>query len=220
MDVVEFLVSNARFYGCMFTSVFISGVVIYGSQNFRVAFFQRTYHWLPQQSGLIIGVVSLVVSPIGLWAGTWLCELWNRKHDDGNMRVALFANAVSIPFLIAGPLMPDPWLSVACSAVAAALALMAAPPLVAAMQSITPANVRAQVNSLYLLLFSGITGMVGPWFIGLLTDMQHDQTKLRYVLAVTTAIGLPIATLLMAGALKPFGRMIVQLKAAEAAGHS
>jgi hypothetical protein len=77
--------------------------------------------------------------------------------------------------------------------------------------------VRAQVNSLYLLLFSGVTGIVGPTFIGWLTDLQHDETKLRYVMAITAAVALPISTAILALAVKPFGRIITEIKAEEAA---
>ncbi len=216
-EVFRFLALNWRFYGCMFPSVFLTGVVSYGSQNFRAAFFQRTYHWPSQQYALVTGLVSLAASPLGLIAGTWLSERWNRTHDDGNMRVALFANVVSIPFAVAGPLMPNPWLSMACAAAGTALVLTAAPPLVAAMQSITPGNVRAQVNSLYLLLFSGITGIIGPWFIGWLTDLQHDETRLGFVIAMTSAIAMPISALIMSFAVKPFGRLIAGIKQEEAA---
>ena len=94
---------------------------------------------------------------------------------------------------------------------------MAAPPLVAAMQSITPSNVRAQVNSLYLLLFSGITGIIGPAFMGWLTDLQHDETKLGLVMAVTSAVLLPIAVAIMFFAIKPFGVLIEQIKSEETA---
>ena len=219
-EVVAYLVRNGRFYGCLFLSVFITGIITNGSLNFRAAFFQRTYHWPAQQYALVTGVVSLIASPLGLIAGTWLCERWNRTYHDGNMRVALFAYVVSIPFNVAGPLMPQAWMSVACAATGGALALMAAPPMVAAMQSITASNVRAQVNSLYLLVFSGITGMIGPAVIGWLTDLQHDETKLRYVIAYSSLVALPISTAIMSMAIKPFGRMIEQIKAEEAAGRA
>ena len=216
-EVFAFLFRNGRLYGAMFASIFITGVITFGTLNFRAAFFQRTYDWSPQQYGMIAGIVTLVASPLGLVAGTWLCERWNRRHDDGNMRVALVANALAIPFAVAGPLMPEAWMSVACAAAWSAVVLMAAPPLVAAMQSITPSGVRAQVNSLYLLLFSGVTGIVGPAFIGWLTDLQHDESKLGIVMAISAAMGLPIATAIMAFAVKPFGQIITQIKAEEAA---
>ncbi len=216
-EVARFLIGNGRFYGCMFVSVFINGVIIYGSQNFRAAFFARSYHWPAQQYGLVFGIASLIASGLGLVAGTWLCESWNKRHHDGNMRVALLAYALAIPFNAGFTLMPNGWLAVLCGAGGAGLALMAAPPVVAAMQSITPGNVRAQVNSVYLLLFSGITGIVGPWFIGWLTDMQHDENKLGLVIAVVSAIGLPIALVIQSFALKPFGKMIEAIKAEETA---
>jgi MFS family permease len=216
-EVARFLFTNGRFYFCMFASMFINGIIIYGSQNFRAAFFARSYHWPAQQYGLVFGVASLIAIPIGLTAGTLLCERWNRRHHDGHMRVAVLAYILAIPFNAGFTLMPNGWLAVVCGAVGSGLALMAGPPLVAAMQSITPGNVRAQVNSLYLLLFSGITGVVGPIVIGWLTDLQHDETKLGLVIAVTSAIGLPISVIFMTFAMKPFGKMIEALKAEEAA---
>ena len=216
-EVFGYLTRNGRLYGCLFGSMFLNGVIIYGTTNFRAAFFQRTYHWPGSQYGIVTGVASLLVSPFALVAGTWLCERWNRKHHDANVRVAVLANAISAPFTIAGPLMPAAWMSVACSATASGLVLMAAPALVAAMQSVTPSNVRAQVNSLYLLLFSGITGIIGPAFMGWLTDLQHDETKLGLVMAVTSAVLLPIAVAIMFFAIKPFGVLIEQIKSEETA---
>ena len=216
-EVFPYLARNARFYGCMFASVFITGTITYGSLNFRAAFFARTFHWPGQQYGLVYGVASLVTSLLGLVAGTWLCERWNRRHHDGNLRVGVLAYVLSAPFNAVFTLMPNGWLAVACGATGAGLALMAAPPVVAALQSVTPGNIRAQVNSVYLLLFSGITGIVGPWFIGWLTDMQHDETRLGLVIAVVSAIGLPIAVVIQSFTLKPFGRMIEAIKAEEAA---
>ena len=216
-EVFAFLVRNGRLFGCMFLSVLITGTVTSGANQFRAAFFQRTYHWTPQEYGIVNGVASLMASPLGLIAGTWLCERWNRTRDDGNMRVAILAYAVSIPFAVAGPLMPEAWMSVVCTAVGGALALMAAPPMIAAMQSVTPSGVRAQINSLYLLLFSGITGIIGPALIGWLTDLQHDETKLRMVIVVTSAVGLPVSTAILALAARPYGRIITRIKAEEAA---
>ncbi len=211
----RYLWRNRRFWGCMFASMFFTGVIIYGTTNFRAAFFARTYHWSGPRYGIVAGLASLLVSPFALVAGTWLCERWNRKHHDGNMRVGVFANAIGVPFTVAAPLMPAAWMSIACSATAAGLVLMAAPPMVAAMQSITPSGVRAQVNSLYILMFSSITGFVGPAFIGWLTDLQHDQTKLGYVMAVSSAVLLPLATGIMFFAIKPFGVLIERIKAEE-----
>jgi MFS family permease len=216
-EVFPYLARNGRFYGCMFAAMFINGIIIYGGTNFRAAFFARTYHWSPQLYGSIYGVVSLVTSMLGVFGGVWLCERWNRRHADGNMRVALLAYALAIPFNASATLMPNPWLSVFAGAIGTGLVLMAAPPVVAAFQSVTPSHVRAQVNSLYLLLFSGITGILGPIVIGWLTDLQHDETRLGLVIAMVSGVGLPIATVIQAFAVKPFGRMIERLKAEEAA---
>jgi MFS family permease len=215
-EVFAFLARNGRLYGCLFAAVFIDGVVIYGGTALRQPFFQLTYHWKAQQMGVVVGLVSIVTSPIALAAGTWLAEAWNKKHADANMRIAIVARAFAIPLSVAGPLMPNAWLSVACTSAAAAIVLVATPALGAALQSMTPPNVRAQVNSLYLMLFSGVTAVIGPVLIGFITDLMHDETKLRYVLAGSAAVGSPIALAIMWFAVKPYGQIIAGIRAEEA----
>lgn len=215
-EVFAFLARNGRFYGCVFVAVFLNGVISYGTQSFRPAFFHRTYGWTAQHMGPVVGFASLAASGLGLLAGAWLCERLNKTHHDGNMRVAVLAHAIALPFAVAGPLMPRPELAVVCAAVSSGAIMMAAPPQVSALQTVTMGAVRAQVNSLYLLLFSGITGIVGPAFIGWLTDLQHDETRLGWVMAVTSAVLLPLALGFQFYAIRPFGRMIEAIKAEEA----
>src|SRR5581483_6933481 len=155
-------------------------------------FFRRTFHWSSAQMGVSLGTASLIATLAAIVIGPLLYERLNRWRADGTMLAAFIAKVVGIPLLIGGWLAPTPWLAVASASAATGVALIATPAMVAAMQTVTPNNMRAQVNSLGLVLLSGIAGALGPYVIGAVTDMFHDESKLRYVLAGSVAIGSPI----------------------------
>jgi MFS family permease len=212
-----FLWRNRRFWGCMQLSVFIDGIILYGAQNWRPEFFRRTFHWSSAQMGVSFGAASLIATVAAIVVGPLLYERLNRWRADGTMLAAFIAKAVGIPLVIGGWLAPDPWLAVVSASAGTGVALIATPAMVAAMQTVTPNNMRAQVNSLGLVLLSAVAGAVGPYVIGVVTDMFHDETRLRYVLAGSVAIGSPIALAIFWFSIKPFGRMIEEIKAKEAA---
>jgi MFS family permease len=216
-ELGNFIFRNRRYYGCMQLSVFIDGVILYGAQNWRVEFFRRTYNWTSQHTGLVVGTATAIATLVAIVAAPWVAEQLNRRRADGSMLAAFIAKVVALPLMVAAPLAPNPWVAVVLTATATGVALIGTPAMVAAMQTVTPNNVRAQVNSLGLVLFSGITGFIGPWFIGALTDMLHDPNKLRYVLALAPAVGSPIALAIFWFSIKPFGQMIEDIKAQEAA---
>ena len=216
-EVAGFLVRNGRFYGCMQLSVFIDGVLLYGAQNWRPEFFRRTFHWSSTQMGVVFGAASLIATLVAIVVGPVLFDRLNRWRADGTMLAAFIVKAVAIPFLIGGWLAPDPWTAVACSSTATGLALISTPAMTAALQTVAPNNIRAQLNSIGLLLLSGIAGSAGPYVIGAVTDLFHDESKLRYVLAASVAIGSPIALFIFWFSIKPFGKMIEDIRAQEAA---
>lgn len=216
-EVLAFLRGNIGLYGPIFVGVFLVGVETYGVQNWRPTFFERTYHWKLAFIGQVTGWLSLVASLIGLFLGAALTEWLSRQRDDANLIIAVSAQSLSIPFAVAGPLMPNGWLALACSSVGLVTAMVSAPPMVAAMQTVTPNRMRAQISSLYLIMFSGITAIIGPSFLAAVTDFVfHDDAKLRYAMAASSAIMLPLGVLMNWLAVRPYGRLIAAIKAQEA----
>ncbi len=105
-----------------------------------------------------------------------------------------------------------------CTGVGTLSAMMATTPFVAAMQAVTPNQMRAQISALYLFVFSGIGGGLGSLLFGAITDyVVRDEDNIRYTLAGTAAVMAPLALLVISGARKPYGRAVAAIKAAEAA---
>ncbi len=220
LGVLAYLIGNRRVYGPMFFGLAFSALETYGLASWRPTFFIRTYGWTAQQAGLTMGVAQIGAAVVGLVAGTWLTETLSRKYDDANMRVLAIFYSVTPVFAILGPLMPNPWLAVGCAAATYLCGLAGAVPQNAALQSITPNEMRGQVTALYLFVFVVIGYGLGPSFIAIITDyIVRDENLIRFGMAGSAVVMTPIAALLIWLGVKPYGEAIAQVKAREALGH-
>jgi MFS family permease len=79
----------------------------------------------------------------------------------------------------------------------------------AALQLISPPRLRARVVALYVLCATLIGLGLGPTAIALVTErVFHDETALRYGIAIVTAVALPLSALILTLGLKPFARAV------------
>ncbi len=139
-----------------------------------------------------------------------------KRHDDANLRTVVFGYLIALPFQIAGPLMPSPWLALICGGFALMAGLMGAAPQNAALQSITPGTMRGQVTAVYLFVFTVIGQGLGPPFIALINDVVlKDESMIRYAMAGSAAIMGPLAVLVIWLGVKPYGKAIASVKQLE-----
>jgi MFS family permease len=218
--VLAFLALNWRFFLPMFAGLMISATESGGTQMWRPAFYQRTYDWSPQLSGYVSGIVQLVAAPIGLFLGAWLSEHFAKRNPDANLRVVVIAWSLATPLIVLGPLMPTGELAAGCSAVALLFSMMGAPTQNAALQSVTPSHLRGQVTALYLLTFVLAGQGVGPSFIAAITEwIVRDEAGLRYALAGSAAVMMPLAVMVMLLGMRPYGAEIARIRTQEAFTH-
>jgi hypothetical protein len=218
-NVLRYLFQNWKLYAPQFFGLAVSAIESSGVRAWQPVFFQRTYDWSAQKTGMVLGTAFIIAAPFGLWAATRLTEHFAKTRDDANMRTVAIAYTLSPIFAIAGPLMPNPWLAVVCAALAIMIGVGGAVPQNAALQSVTPNEMRGQVTALYLFVFSVIGGGLGPTFIAVFTDFViGDEKLLRYALAVSAAIMMPLAAWIMWSGVRHYGAAIGQVKEREKAG--
>jgi MFS family permease len=179
-----------------------------GVGSWRPAFYERTYGWTPAQFAPIMGIANMIITPIGLMLGAWLSEwLAKRGHADANMRLVLWTHIGCLPLAVLGPLMPTFELALAFSLASTMLIIASAPALLSAMQIVTPNEMRAQVNALYLFTLSVVGQGLGPTVVALMTDfLFQSDASLRYAMVTAAAIAEPVGILLIWATLKPYGR--------------
>jgi len=150
----------------------------------------------------------LVSAPISLIAGAWFVERMHRQgRHDANMRIMLYTQLIGLPLAALGPLAPTFWLALGCSLAAQIVMLAATPAALAAMQVVTPNELRAQVNAVYMLTISVLGQGLGPTVVALMTDFVfRDEADLRYAMLTAGLIANPISLFLIWRTLKPYGR--------------
>jgi MFS family permease len=159
----------------------------------------------------------LVAQLVGLVIGGVLVERLSRKYKDANVRAAAMCFSFTTICTISMPLMPTGELAAAMAALATMSGLAGAPAQNAAVQRVAPQSMRGQVTALYLFMFT-FFGAMGSMVIGTVTQrIVGDESKLWMGIFITAAVLLPIATISMWRACKPYREEIERLEAAEAA---
>ncbi len=205
-------------FGPLFIGLTLGSLDV-GSRQWGAAFFQRTYGWSPQQYGMTSGVISIVVMLAGLVIGARWAE-WFQKHGDaaGAYRVIVYTRLLAMPFAILMPLMPTPELALAFNAVGFLTLAMAGPMLNAVMLAITPNQIRGQVMTLYLFIYTVVGVGMAPWITGLTTDYVFTSPNdLRWSIVLLHVVFLPPALWVTWRGLKPFRAEVERLNADDAA---
>jgi MFS family permease len=200
----------------LFGGLAFSATIYMGMQAWRVPFLIRTYGWNEAQIGRWMGLIFLVSSLIGAVFGTLLVERLAKRYKDANVRATAILFAVAAPAEILSPMMPSAELSLLCSGVAGVCGLAAAVPQNAAIQRITPNEMRGQVTAIYLFMFI-VFGALGGQLIGSVTQrvFGSDADLWKSIVLLASILG-PLAALAIAFGIRPYGREVERLDALEA----
>jgi MFS family permease len=214
-EVHQYFQRNARTYVPMFIAMGIKAMLSFGSGVWVPEMFRRTWQWAPKDTALWIGALGIAVAPLGLLAGSWLAEHYARRgHDDANLRVLQIATIAVIPLSMAFPLVSTPEWALVLWAANFFCAMLGVGPANAAVQMITPNQMRGQIRAAYQFVFNVVGFGAGPFLVALFTDQVfHADAALRYSLAAVAAIIGPVAALLTWYGMKPYAACVVRARA-------
>ena len=214
-DVVRFVMDNRAVYGPMLLGLGFNTILAFGTASWIPTFFTRTYGWSMTEVGLITGSVYLIVWPFGAMFGSWLAERFQKQgHDDANLRVVVWTILLLIPGQVALPLMPTPELAVALSAVNGFIAAWVLGPQNAAIQVVTPNEMRGQITALALFIFNVVGFGLGPTVIAVFTEYVFgSDAMLRYALSTSAIILGPCAAASIWWGMKPYAKAFVRARA-------
>ncbi|QGP81190.1 MFS transporter [Sphingobium sp. CAP-1] len=213
LDAAKAIHAKRRVYYPLFAGLALSAVESFGLSFWRVPFMIRTYGWNEAQIGAVMGTLTLAASLTGLLLGGVFVEWLARRHADANVRAAaIFFGCVTICAILA-PMMPNGYASLAVSSISAMFGLAGAVPQNAAIQRVAPNAMRGQVTAIYLFMFT-FFGAMGSFVVGLVQDyVIGDPAQIWKTLVLTAAILLPIATLCMIRAIRPYREEVERLAA-------
>lgn len=215
-EVVAYLIGHWRLYAPMFIGLSLTSIHMMGMAGWAAAFYGRTYGWSPATVGLNSGLLSLILGIPALFCAVWINEHFARRgHADTNLRIMAIGVTVAAPVMIAMPLMPSPWLALILASLGPALLLVAAPSLNAALQIITPNEMRGQVTAIYLFIIMAAGGSIGPTLFAFLTQkVFSDEAMLRYAILTSAVVIFPLAAANYWMGLKAYRTRILEMRAA------
>ena len=213
-DVMRFAWQNRATYGPLFAGLALQTVLAFGIQAWTPSFFIRTYGWSIAQIGWTQGIIIIISWSLGLVPGGMAAEwLAKRGYADANMRVTIAALMAYAPFAIAFPLMPTAFLSNVMIGLSGFCISFGIGPQNAALQVITPGEMRGQITALFLFVFNIVGFGLGATIVALFTQYVFgSEAMLRYSLSTTVAVLAPVAILILASGLKAYGKSVVRAR--------
>ena len=173
----------------------------------------RTYGWTPEQIGYWGGITLFVAMPLGLFLGTWLTERLGKTHKDAPVRVTCIMFSLAVPASVASPLMPTGELAIITGALALVFGMGAAVPQNAAIQRITPNDMRGQVTAIYLFMFT-VFGALGSILVAMINQyIFAAENDLWKTLTIVAAVLMPLAAWAISKGMKPYGEEVERLEA-------
>ncbi|MXO66184.1 spinster family MFS transporter [Altericroceibacterium endophyticum] len=216
LATMRFIGSFRGTYAPMFIANGVKAMLSFGTAVWSPAFFERQFGYAPGAPGPILGIISLIVSPIGLILGGYLANrMAAAGYRDANMRMVFYVTIPLIPVAVLYPLLPQAWMAYAAVGLSLFLGSLGAGPANAAVQAITPGRMRGTVTAIYIAIFNVLGYGLGPLVIALLSDNLYGTANLGFSMATTAAVLGPVGLVLAWVALRPYGSAV---DAAEARG--
>src|SRR5216110_143325 len=145
----------------------------------------------------------------------WPPAAHSSASSPAGMSGAIISNGAARAQNIA-PLMPSEELALLCAAGGQMCGLASAVPQNAAIQRITPNEMRGRVTAIYLFMFI-FFGSFGGQLIGSVTQRVFgNDADLWKSIVLTASILLPLAAFTISRGIKPYGREVERLEKLEA----
>ncbi|WP_126174032.1 spinster family MFS transporter [Altericroceibacterium xinjiangense] len=216
LDVIAFLWGLRATYVPMFIANGVKAMLSFGITVWSPAFFEREFGYAPGEPGPTLGIISLIVSPIGLVLGGWLATRMARKGiKDANMRIVFLVTIPLIPIAVVYPLLPKAWMAFTFVGLALFLGSLGSGPANAAIQSVTPGRMRGTTTAIYIAIYNVLGYGLGPLVVALFSDNIYGPQQLGLAMATSFIILGPLGLLFAWLALKPYHHAV---EAAEARG--
>lgn len=188
----------------------LSALMWNGAVAWLPTFFMRTFGWSTAEVGFRYGLTLMTAGTLGvLLGGTIAAASRHRGNTDANIVVGLIALAVAVPGGLVGVLAGSAWVALAAVFVFLLGCAMPYGGAAAALQEITPNQMRGQVTALYLFSISFFGIGFGPTIVAFFTDhVFGNDAALGKSLAMTIVVSAPLSALVLWTARSPYRKAL------------
>ena len=167
------------------------------------SFFVRNYGITLLEASLFYGAIILVGGLAGIWMGGWAADRFGQRNRAVYAYVPAIAFVATVPLYVAGVLSTSLALTFLLMLIPTALGLVWLGPVIAAIQHLVKANMRATASAVFLFINNLIGIGAGTVVIGMLSDGlqgRYGNDALKYSILAGTSLYLVAAGLLLLAA--------------------
>lgn len=158
----------------------------------NVPLFQRVYGWNVAEIGAVTGLFYFTAGPIGTALALWASKALGKGKEDGAMRVLILGLFITVPMSALYPIMPTAQLAVVAMFLAFVGKSAATAGGPAALQLITPGEMRSRSVAIFNTVISLVGPLLGPPLIGAATDWMGTPKAIGTALSgFVLIIGIP-----------------------------
>jgi MFS family permease len=198
LEVMALLARKPSFWGLSLGAACAS-MMGYGLFFWAPSFLVRSFHLSLLHASLGYGGLVLLGGVFGIWSGGVLADRYGERRRAMYAFVPAIAFLATIPFYVVGVLSTTLWISFLVLLVPTALGLVWLGPVLAAIQHLVPAHMRATASALFLFINNLIGIGLGTTLIGVVSDtmrVRFGAESLRYAILGGTGFYLIAAALL------------------------
>jgi MFS family permease len=212
-EVFDYMfVKHRQLYVSLFIGCSILSVVSYGYSSWFTEMLIRNFSLTRSHAGSLVGSVIIVVGLLGVLSGPLFVGFFQKRgFADSNMRVLMFVAIALIPVAITAPQMPNHILALALMSVTVFFQAAYVGVAAAAVQMVTPNQMRGQATAVYLFATNMLGLAVGSTLVAALTDFVFaDEGALMHSLSLISAVLLPVAAWIFWKGLNSFAVAVKQ----------
>ncbi len=191
-------VEHRRLYVGIFGGCALLAIVSYGYSSWFTEMLIRNFSLTRGHAGSMYGSVVIGAGLTGVLSGPVMVSFFQRRgYLDSNMRVLMLIGISLFPAAVAAPQMPSYTLALALVAVTVFLQAAYIGVAAAAIQMVTPNQMRGQVTALYIFCVNMLGLAVGSTLVAATTDFAFgDEAALKHSISVVSACLVPFAVFL------------------------
>lgn len=179
----------------------------------NVPLFQRVHGWDIATIGAVTGIFYFTAGPLGTALALWSSKALGKTSEDAAIRTLILGLFITVPASALYPIMPNAWLAVVLMFIAFIGKSAATAGGPAALQLITPGEMRSRSVAIFNTVITLVGPLLGPPLIGAATDWMGDPKSIGVALSgFVVIVGVPSIAVLCLG-INQYRRLVDELAA-------
>lgn len=209
-EAIAYLWQRKRLYLPLFLGFGMQSMFGYGIGAWVPEMYVRLHDMGRGEIGMLYGLILMLGASLGVWFSTRLADKQEALGKaEAKLTIVIIGNIVLVPLALAFTLAGNVTASLIFLALATFVNGFPFGLAAAAIQRVTPNDMRGLTSAVYLFIINLIGLGMGPSVVAAFTDFVFaDPDKLHWSLAATSAVSIPLATFFLMLALRPFSAAV------------